>query len=559
MLGPVCTVRVMALSPLLMLSMPAPATPPPELVIHGARIYTMDAARPHAEAVAIAGGRFGAVGSTERVLALAGAATRRIDAAGATIVPGLQDAHGHVLGLGEALEQLDLRGTRSLDEVVARVRERAAGTPPGEWILGRGWDQNDWPGQAWPTAAALDAVSPDHPVALTRVDGHALVANGSALAAAGISAGTADPPGGRIVRDDGGAAIGVLVDTAQSLVLRQVPAPTRDTIARRIQLADRTLLELGVTMVHDAGVSPGVVEILRQLAADGRVRTRLHVMLSGASAGGWYAQGPLVDPSHRVSVRAVKLMADGALGSRGAALLDDYVDDPGNRGLLLLDTEQLHAATRAAAEAGFQVATHAIGDRANRIVLDVFDRVQRDVPGSRALRFRVEHAQVLAPADIPRFARLGVIASVQATHCPSDMPWAGARLGPERIEGAYAWRSLLDAGARLANGSDVPVEPANPLLGFYAAITRQDAAGHPEGGWAPAQRLTRDEALRSLTIEAAYAAHAEGALGSISEGKLADLVVLSRDIMTVEPAAVLETEVLRTLIAGETVYERAQP
>jgi predicted amidohydrolase YtcJ len=540
-----------SLSALALLLQPMPTT---DLVIHNGRIYTMDSRQPRAEAVAIAGGRFVAVGSNEAVLATATAATRRLDVGGATIVPGLQDAHGHVVGLGEALEQLDLRRTKTLDELTDRLRQHAAARPAGEWILGRGWDQNLWPGQGWPTAAALDAAAPAHPVVLTRVDGHAVVANSRALAAGGVTAATPDPPGGRILREASGAPMGVLVDTAQQLVLRHVPAPTGDQLTRRIEAADRRLRAVGLTAVHDAGVTPDVIDLYRSLVADNRVKTRLYVMIAGGSQA-WFERGPLVDPAHRLTVRSVKLMADGALGSRGAALLEPYADEPGNTGLLLLEESQLYARTRAAAAAGFQVATHAIGDRGNRVVLDVFERVLRDVPGASGLRFRIEHAQVLAPADIPRFRALGIIASVQAIHGTSDMPWAEARIGPERVRGAYAWRSLVDAGVQLANGSDFPVEPPEPLLGFHAAITRQDATGHPPGGWTPGERLTREEALRAFTLDAAYAAHAERDLGSIEPGKIADLVVLSADIMAVAPAAVLTTTVLRTMIAGETVYE----
>jgi predicted amidohydrolase YtcJ len=544
-----------SLSALALLLQPMPT---PDLVIHNGRIYTMDSRQPRAEAVAIAGGRFVAVGSSEAVLATATAATRRLDVGGATIVPGLHDAHGHVVGLGEALEQLDLRQTKSLDELADRLRQHAAARPAGEWILGRGWDQNLWPGQGWPTASALDAAAPAHPVVLTRVDGHAVVANSRALAAGGVTAATPDPPGGRILREPSGAPMGVLVDTAQQLVLRRVPAPTADQLTRRIEAADRRLRAVGLTAVHDAGVTPDVIDRYRSLVAGDRIKTRLYVMIAGGSQA-WFERGPLVDPAHRLTVRSVKLMADGALGSRGAALLAPYADEPGNTGLLLLEESQLYARTRAAAAAGFQVATHAIGDRGNRVVLDVFERVLRDVPGASGLRFRIEHAQVLAPADIPRFRALGIIASVQAIHGTSDMPWAEARIGPERVRGAYAWRSLVDAGVQLANGSDFPVEPPEPLLGFHAAITRQDATGHPPGGWTPGERLTREEALRAFTLGAAYAAHAERDLGSIEPGKLADLVVLSDDIMTVEPAALLRTTVVRTMIAGETVYESGRP
>jgi predicted amidohydrolase YtcJ len=300
-----------------------------------------------------------------------------------------------------------------------------------------------------------------------------------------------------------------------------------------------------------------VIELYRELIASDRFGTRIYAMVTGLEPGDWFTRGPLIDPRQRLTVRAVKLIADGALGSRGAALLEDYSDEPGNRGLLVTPPERVYAVTRAAAEAGFQTAIHAIGDRANREVLDIFERVEREVPGARDLRLRDEHAQVVDASDIPRFARLGVVASVQATHCTSDMPWAPRRLGAARVaEGAYAWRKLVASGAALAQGSDFPVERPDPLLGFYAAITRQGTDGQPPGGWAPEQRLTRGEALRAMTLGAAYAAHAERDLGSIEPGKLADYVELSRDIMQVDPRDVLSTTVLRTVVGGRTVYER---
>jgi predicted amidohydrolase YtcJ len=310
-------------------------------------------------------------------------------------------------------------------------------------------------------------------------------------------------------------------------------------------------------MVHDAGVSPEIVELYRELVGSDRFATRVYVMLTGLNTGDWFTRGPLVDPRQRLTVRAIKLVADGALGSRGAALLEEYSDEPGNKGLLVTPPERLYAAARAASEAGFQTAIHAIGDRANREVLDIFERVEREVPRARELRPRDEHAQILDASDIPRFASLGVIASIQATHCTSDMPWAPRRIGDGRIaEGAYVWRKLIDSGARLAHGSDFPVERPDPLLGFYAAITRQDTSGAPPAGWAPDQRLTRVEALRALTLGAAFAAHAERDLGSIEPGKLADFVMLSRDIMRVDPRDVLSTVIVRTVVGGRTVYEQ---
>ncbi len=530
---------------------------PADLIVHHAVVYTMADGQQTAEAFAVTGDRFVAVGTSADVLRWRGPSTRVVDGAGQAIVPGLQDAHGHVLGLGASLEELDLRDTPTFDAIVAKVRTRASAARPGEWIIGRGWDQNRWPVPDWPAPGPLDDAAPRNPVFLIRIDGHAALANRSALAAAAITPETADPAGGRLIRDRSGLPTGVLVDAARSLVERRIPQATTQQLTEQLLLADRELRRVGLTMVHDAGVSPAVVDLYRELVAGDRFSTRVYVMLTGLSPGDWFTRGPLLDPRQRLTVRAVKLIADGALGSRGAALLDDYADEPGNRGLLVTEPDRLYAVTRAASEAGFQTAIHAIGDRANREVLDIFERVEREVPRARELRLRDEHAQIVAASDIPRFAKLGVIASIQATHCTSDMPWAPRRLGDARIaEGAYAWRKLIASGAALAHGSDFPVERPDPLLGFYAAITRQDAHGQPPGGWAPDQRLTREEALHAMTRGAAFAAHAERDLGSIEPGKLADFVVLSRDIMQVEPHDVLSTAIVRTVVGGRTVYER---
>jgi predicted amidohydrolase YtcJ len=534
-----------------------PAGPPADLILHHARIYTLSESHPVAEALAVGKGRFVAVGTRADVLRWKGRSTEMIDAGSATVVPGLQDAHGHVLSLGKPLRELDLRDTPTFEAIVERVRARAATMGPGEWVLGRGWDQNRWPVKEWPAAGPLDIAAPKNPVFLTRIDGHAALASRLALEAGDVGRETPDPAGGRIVRDAAGTPTGVLVDRAQALVARHIPTPSRDQLIEQLVLADRDMRRVGLTMVHDAGVEPAVVELYRELVAAGRIGTRVYVMLTGLDVGDWFRRGPVVDPHHRLTVRAIKLVADGALGSRGAALLEDYADEPGVRGLPVTPPDRLYVAARAASAAGFQTAVHAIGDRANREVLDMFERIERELPAARGLRPRVEHAQILDRADIPRFARLGVIASVQTTHCTSDMPWAPRRLGEARVaEGAYVWRKLIDAGALLAQGSDFPVERPDPLLGFYAAITRQDTNGQPLNGWAADQRLTREEALRAMTLGAAYAAHAEHDLGSIEPGKLADFVVLSRDIMQVEPRDVLSTAIVRTVVDGRTVYRQ---
>jgi predicted amidohydrolase YtcJ len=532
---------------------------PPDLILHNARIYTVDTLNSVAEAVAIAGDRIVKVGSDRDVVALRGASTRVIDVRGAAVVPGLHDAHAHLVGLGASLQDVDLRGTQSYEEVVGRVRRRLGTSRPGEWIVGRGWDQNDWAEKDWPTHELLSAASPDNPVYLTRIDGHAGLANRKAMEAANLRPSTTDPVGGRIIKSATGEPTGVLIDEAQSLVTSRIPPVSREQLEDQIQLADRELRRLGITTVHDAGAAGDTVDAYKRLIEAGKIRTRLYVMLRGTLGElmPFFERGPLTDfANHRMAVRAIKVYADGALGSRGAALLEPYSDEPGTSGLLTTPPGEVYAQTLAAARAGFQVGIHAIGDRANRQVMDVFERVQREVPESRGLRMRIEHAQILDRTEIPRFARLGVIASMQPTHATSDMPWAAARIGSARVEeGAYVWRKLLESGAVIASGSDFPVEDANPLLGFYAAITRQDSAGNPRGGWMPRERMTREEGLASFTRHAAFAAHAETLTGSIESGKLADLVVLSRDIMRVPPRDILTTSVRLTIVAGEIVYQ----
>jgi predicted amidohydrolase YtcJ len=530
-----------------------------DLIIHNALIYTVDASRPKAQALAVRGDRLTFIGDNAGALALGGERTRVIDAGGRAVIPGLHDAHGHFIGLGSSLQQIPLRGTPSYEAIVEKVRARAATARPGEWILGRSWDQNDWPAKAWPTHDALDRAAPKNPVFLTRVDGHAALVNQQALDAAGITAKTPDPPGGRLIRDGAGNPTGVLIDTAMALVRMRMSGPSAAQLEEQILLADAECRRLGLTTVHDAGVGGEAVEAYKRLSDAGKLRTRLYVMLRMplTRLQGFLDKGPILDyGGHRLAVRAIKIGADGALGSRGAALLEPYSDEPGTTGLLTTPPDEVYAQTLAASKAGFQTCIHAIGDRGNRVTMDVFERVQREVPGARALRMRNEHAQILDAAEIPRFKALDVIASIQPTHCTSDMPWVPARIGAQRTtEGAYVWRKLLDAGARIASGSDFPVEEPNPMLGFYAAITRQDPSGQPPQGWAPDQRLSREETLASFTLGAAYAAHAETQTGSLVAGKLADIVILSRDVMTAAPKEILETTVWKTIIAGEVVYE----
>jgi len=534
----------------------APPARPADLIVTNARIYTVDQSRPTVEAMAVRGGKVQFTGSSRGALALRGPNTQVVDLGGRTVIPGMTDAHAHFLGLGEALRDVDLTGTRSYDEVIARVVARAASTPAGSWIVGRGWDQNDWGNTAFPTHEKLSAAVPNHPVYLTRVDGHAGLVNALAMQKANVTAASQDPSGGRIERAAGGAPTGVFVDNAQALVGRVIPDLTPAEVRQALVAAMAEMNRWGLTGIHDAGASRRSIDLYEELARSGALSVRTYAMVSGDSGtiAHYFARGPqsaLHDG--RLWIRSVKLYSDGALGSRGAALLDPYSDEAGHSGLLVTAPAFIQSVAERALRLGFQVNTHAIGDRGNRVVLDAYTAALRAVPSSDH-RFRVEHAQILAPDDIPRFAELDVIPSMQAVHQTSDMYWAGARLGDTRLLGAYAWRSLLDTGVPVPNGSDFPVEAVNPLLSFHAAFTRQDANNFPVGGWFPAQRMTREEALASMTIWPAYAAFQEEVLGSLTAGKYADFVVLDQDIMRVAPESVLATKVLATYVGGKAVY-----
>jgi predicted amidohydrolase YtcJ/ketosteroid isomerase-like protein len=540
------------------LAAPALAQQPAEVIVTADRIYTVERG-PHVHAVAISNGRFVYAGSRQGVERYRGPNTRAMDFPGQYIYPGLADAHAHLSGLGTSLERVRLDETRTYEEVIARVVERAAALPAGEWILGRGWDQTRWPVKDFPMHDALTRAVPNHPVVITRVDGHALLANARAMELAGITAATRDPAGGRIVRDASGRPTGVFIDNAENLVNRVVPRATPAQTRRRLQAAVAEVHKWGLTSVHDAGESRGTIDLIESMAAQGDFDLRTYIMISADTADErhYFSRGP-VNGAHgnRVWIRAVKVYADGALGSRGAALLAPYSDDPDNTGLLVTPPERIQSLVHSALAAGFQVATHAIGDRGNRIALDAYEAGIRRAP-ARDHRLRVEHAQVIALSDIPRFARLGVIPSMQASHQRSDMRWAEERVGPQRIRGAYAWRKLLRTGGIIPNGSDAPVESVNPLISFYAAVTRQDESGYPPGGWYPAERMTRTEALKAMTIWPAFAGFQETLIGSIKTGKLADFTVLDRDIMTVPANQILSANVVATFVGGRQVYSRA--
>ena len=537
----------------------------PVTVLYNAKaVYTADADRPTAEAFAMQDGRLLMVGSTERVRA-AYPEARLIDAEEYTVVPGFIDAHAHLMGLAESLLQADLVGTSSRQEVVERlqafVRER--NLPEDAWLTGRGWDQNDWSGAAsFPTRAVLDEAFPERPVYLTRIDGHAGWANTAAMEAAGLAAirEAQNPEGGRIVRDEEGRPTGVFVDAAMGRIEQARPPLSREERLEGLHLALEETRKNGLTGVHEAGVDLETVELYKEAIDEGRFPLRVYAMIGGRGEtfDHFCEEGPLMRYGDRLTVRSVKFYMDGALGSRGAALLDEYTDDPGNRGLLMHEPDEFQEDVRTALDCGFQVNTHAIGDRANRVVLDAYEEARTPVSDVDPGRHRIEHAQILSPQDLERFAALGIIASMQPTHATSDMPWAGERLGEERLEAAYAWRSLAESGAHLAFGSDFPVEDVNPLEGFYAAVTRQDAEGEPAGGWFPEERVTRETALRAFTLGAAYAAFQEDRLGSLTPGKRADFVLLSQDIMQVPADDILGTEVVATYLDGRRIYDRSE-
>lgn len=528
-----------------------------DLVLLNGNVYTVDAAHPRAQAVAVRGGRVVFVGSTREAEALIGAGTEVVDLEGQTMIPGMIDSHGHLAGLGSALRIVDLVGTRSYDEVIERVVERAGGVQAGQWVQGRGWDQNEWGVTRFPEHAALSVAVPDHPVVLGRVDGHALLANSMAMQRAGIDRNTPDPAGGRIIRDENGDATGVFIDRAMGLVRTVIPNEGPAETHEGLLLAQAELNRLGLTGMHDAGVGRGTIDIYEEMAARGEWTVRNHVMITPSDLEHYLALGPRksIGGNNFLSVAAIKVSVDGALGSRGAALLEGYSDEPQNTGLITVPEEELYPIAEAALRSGFQLNVHAIGDRANRMVLNTFERALEADPRADH-RFRVEHAQILHRHDLPRFAQLGVIPSMQSIHQASDMYWAENRLGWTRLQGAYAWRSLLDTGVIIPGGSDFPVESPDPLLSFHAAVSRQDADNWPAGGWFPQEIMTRDEGLRHMTLWGAQASFMEDEVGSIEPGKLADFVVLSQDIMTVPVERILETTILKTFVGGRLVYDR---
>ncbi len=535
-------------------------------LLTAARIHTSDPAHPQAEAMAWDdGGRLLAVGDA-KTLAARWPDAERIDVGEATVIPGLIDAHGHFREFATTLLMADLVGARDKAEVVARLRAFEKKLGEGDWLRGSGWDQNDWPDKAFPTVADLDAAFPDRPVYLERVDGHAAWVNSAALRAlvgnpdVGPMLAGGEVEGGRVLRGADGKPTGVLVDNAKDAVSAVLPAPDPEDMARALAEAARIVLSDGMTGVHEMGVSRGTLALYRKLADAGKLPLRIDAYANGDgdALADLCAHGPYRHPGGHLKMAGVKLYIDGALGSRGAALLEDYSDDHGNRGLLVTDPGQYEATVRKAKGCHLQVATHAIGDRGNRIVLDTYERVL-GADAKSDHRWRVEHAQIVAPEDIPRFAKLGVIASMQPTHATSDMPWAQDRLGKGRLFGAYAWQRFLHSGAHLALGSDFPVESPDPRLGLYAAVTRQDRDGQPPGGWLPDQRLSPAEALRGFTADAAYAGFDENEVGQLKPGLRADFVVLASDPLAVPASQLDDLQVESTWVDGKPAYRADQP
>ncbi len=531
--------------------------PADTLLING-NIVTMDPARPRVEAVAITGDRISGVGSTADLQALLAPSTRVVDLGGQTVIPGLVDGHLHFANLGSNGQTLDLAEARSEAEAAELVRRRAARTEPGVWITGNDWHTGNWATEAWPSRASLDEAAPNNPVILRGMHGHASWANSRALAEAGVVGSTPDPLGGKVLKDPAtGFPTGVLIENAQALV--RAPAGAVEPLTERVRKSVALALSYGVTGAHDMGTNLETVEAYRQLIAADDFPFRIAAYPRAVNAGEEFMRiirsEPYLDPTLKLQVHGIKVSIDGALGSRGAAMMAPYADEPDNIGVIRVPYDQLYFIVERSLRQGWTLAIHAIGDRGNQMALDAVEQALARVPVEDH-RIRIEHAQVLRPEDVPRFARLGIITSWQWMHATLDMPWAETRVGPERIKTAYAWRTLMNTGARLVGGSDEGARTFSPFMGIHAAVTRQDFEGNPEGGWYPDQRLTREEALRSYTVDPAYVAFLENDLGSLTVGKLADLAVLSKDIMTVPAEEILSIEATMTMVGGRVVFER---
>ena len=551
----------------------AEETLPADLVISGGVIYTMDDAAPRVQAVAVRGEKIVFAGDEEGALAYTGDQTRRIDLQGKTMTPGWVEGHGHFMGMGYNKLNLDLLQVRSYQEMIDKVAEAVAQAEPGEWIYGRGWHQSKWnmPEEemikGFPTHDRLSEVSPDNPVVLRHASGHALIANSKAMEVAGVlpmsteSIQGTELEGGEVIRDAMGNPTGVFNERAMGLINKFVPESTPERDRKAFDLAVKNCWEHGITAFHDAGVGRETINMYQQIRSSDSLGVRLYVMVTGFEPDyveEWFQRGPQIDSAGWLTIRSVKLNCDGALGSRGAWLLEPYTDRPDHYGHETLPMSVVADMAEKGLEYGFQICSHAIGDRANREILDRYEAALVANPEEATdHRYRIEHAQHLHPDDIPRFGELGVIPAMQAIHMASDRPWAIDRLGEQRIvEGAYVWQKLLQSGARIVNGTDVPVEPIDPIASYYASVARKTLEGTPPEGYEPDQRMSREEALRSYTLDAAYGAFMEDLTGSIEVGKLADFTVLDQDIMTVPESEILNTNVVMTIIDGKVVYEK---
>ena len=534
-------------------------------------IYTVDASNPEVEAVAVKDGMIMAVGSKTDILKLQGDETEMIDLAGQTMTPGFIESHAHMMGVGYNKLELDLMYVKTYDELVEKVAEAVSKAQPGDWITGRGWHQDKWiekPDKVvkgFQTHDQLSAVSPDNPVYLSHASGHASFANAKAMELAGVNSLSIESlqgevEGGEIIKDDLGNPTGVFTERASALIGRLVPRETEERAEQALELAIQECLRLGITSFHDAGSGQDYIDRLLRFKEQGRLKIRTYTMLTGRQPSlleAWYEKGPMIDPDHMVTVRAIKLNCDGALGPRGAWLLEEYTDRPGHFGHETLPMETVSEVSAKAIPAGFQVCSHAIGDRANREVLDRYEMAFNQFPDvdPKALRFRIEHAQHLSLEDIERFGEMNIIAAMQAIHMSSDRPWAIDRLGERRIvEGAYVWQKLMDAGATVCNGTDAPVEPLDPLPSFYASVARKTLQGFPEGGFEADQAMTRAQALKSYTLDGAYAEFEEDFKGSIEVGKAADFTVFDKNIMTVPEMEILKAKATMTVVGGEIVF-----
>jgi len=535
-----------------------------DLVFKNGNVYTANDRSPNAQAIAVKADRIVYVGTNAGVEKYVGTSTRVVDLQGKTVLPGFADAHQHLSGVGFREMTLNLEGTTSLDDLLVKLKARVDQAKPGEWVTGRGWIETHWAPPVFPTRWDLDKVSPNNPVILGRADGHGAVANSAAFKIAGIDKNTANPFGGEISKDkQSGEPNGMLLDAAQGLVRRRVPPTTREDAERAVVLGVKRDIELGWTQVQDAGGGYDDVEIFKKLYASGAIKLRIYkaVYGPGASAKRLISEGPIIgDFQNRLTVRTIKVVSDGALGSRGAALLGPYSDATDTSGFLTVKAEELRPMLIDALRKGIQVETHAIGDKANRFIIDEYETALNAVPRAERKiadpRWRVEHAQIVNPIDIPRFAKLGIIPSMQPSHAIGDLFFAPNRLGMERLKGAYAWQSFIKSGVVVPGGSDAPVERGEPMIEFYAAVARKDPKGFSAEGWHPEEAVTRAQALKMFTMWPAYAAFEEKLRGSIETGKLADLTILSADIMTIPELEILKTQCVMTVINGEVVYEK---